>query len=58
VFYQCDDGVVRPLMALVPERIPAALQFLIGIVFVVRRQAFSKPLRTLRSVLPQHELAL
>jgi hypothetical protein len=58
VFYQCDDGVVRPLMALVPERIPVALQFLVGAVSVIRGQAFSKPLRTLRSVLPQHELAL
>jgi hypothetical protein len=58
VFYQCDDGVVRPLMALVPERIPATLQLLVGAVSVIRGQAFSRPLRTLRSVLPQHELAL
>jgi hypothetical protein len=58
VFYQCDDGVVRPLMALVSERIPATLQFLVGAVSVIRGQAFSRPLRTLRSVLPQHELAL
>jgi hypothetical protein len=58
VFYQCDDGVVRPLMSLVPERIPAALQFLVGAVSVIRGQAVSRPLRTLRSVLPQHELAL
>jgi hypothetical protein len=58
VFYQCDDGMVRPLMTLVPERIPTALQLLVGAVSVIRGQAFLKPLRTLRSVLPQHELAL
>jgi hypothetical protein len=58
VFYQCDDGVVRPLMALLPERIPATLQFLVGAVSVIRGQAFLRPLRTLRAVLPQTELAL
>jgi hypothetical protein len=58
VFYQCDDGMVRPLMTLVPERIPTALQLLVGAVSVIRGQAFLKPLRTLRSVFPQHEIAL
>jgi len=58
VFYECDDGVVRPLMTLVPERIPQTLQVVIGAVAAIRGQAFLKPLRTLRSVLPQHELAL
>ncbi|HEY6987607.1 MAG TPA: hypothetical protein VH369_04450 [Bryobacteraceae bacterium] len=58
VFYECDDGVVRPLMTLVPAGIEAMLRLLIGAVSAIRGQAFSKPLRTLRSVLPQHELAL
>lgn len=58
VFYECDNGVVRPLMTLVPEPIPPTLQVVIGAVSAIRGQAFLKPLRTLRSVLPQHELVL
>ena len=58
VFYECDDGVIRPLIALLPVGADIALQSLIGAVLAIRGQVFSKPLRTLRSVLPQHELAL
>ena len=28
VFYQCDDGVVRPLTALFSHRVPAAYKFM------------------------------
>jgi hypothetical protein len=48
VFYDCDDGVVRPLMTLVPARVEIVLQFLIVAVLAIRGRAFSKPLRTLR----------
>ena len=34
MFYECDDGVVRPLMTLVPKGIEITLQLLIGIAFL------------------------
>jgi hypothetical protein len=52
-FTKCDDGVIRPLMAVVPEGIPATLQLLINAVSAIRGQTVSKPLRTLRSMLPR-----
>ena len=58
IFYQCEDGAVRSLLSLLSPSAGATVQFLVGTVLAIRGRLFSKPLRTLRSVLPQHELAL
>jgi len=58
VFYQGDDGTVRSLLTLLPPSSRATVQLLVGTVLAIRGQLFSKSLRSLRSVLPQHELAL
>jgi len=57
-FYECDDGMARPLTILLPAGAEIVLHSLIGAVLAIRGQVLSKPLRTLRSVLPEHEFAL
>jgi hypothetical protein len=56
-FYRGDDAVVRPLTALLPERMLATLRPVVQSLIFLQPRAISKALRTLRSVLPQPKFA-